>query len=84
MEKKQDHIWVDQNITVFLSTPLSPLSYKDQEQADVFIIQAKVLEQVGAGLILEVQKALNQEKKPSLLKVKKIFLPFSKVDYITL
>lgn len=84
MSKTENNHWTDQKVTIYLSTPLSPLGSQDVNSADVFLIQATVLDQVGSGLMLDISGVFDQNHQPSKLNVKKIFLPFSKVDYISI
>lgn len=73
-------IWVNQTVHIYLSTPLMG----DASKVPLaFAIKSKVLEVMGAGLFLEILEAYDQQHQVLEGKKKKIFLPFSKVDYIS-
>ncbi|MEZ4818637.1 MAG: hypothetical protein R3A45_01625 [Bdellovibrionota bacterium] len=81
MSKDQQINWVGQKVKAFLATPLAPLGTRE---ANVFTIEAEVVAQAGAGLQLNIHALYDQHHNQVSLDTKKIFLPFSKVDYISL
>ncbi len=72
----------NEQVTLYLNTPLVSIKPRQAGEVDILIIKAKVLEETASGLLIQMKAAGNEKAMLDNLPFKKILVPTHKIDFI--
>lgn len=73
-----------ENVTIYLHTPLSDPEYKGNTMNEITCIKGKIISESAGGFVIQVKSAGNGKKWNEDFAFKKIFIPQYKIDFMVM
>ncbi|MBI4412196.1 MAG: hypothetical protein HY541_06910 [Deltaproteobacteria bacterium] len=75
---------INQNVIVYLNTPLLESGLEGGKIENIFRLKGKVLAQAPEGFFILVKSAGDEKKWDDRSDIGKIFLPLHKIDFVAI